>query len=162
MRLDTVLFRSARLGAWCVVVLVVAALVSCAKVPIVGGKPQISLKLTSTTVANSCGKGTGNSLYFRVLQVTDATAVGSLTLAQLWDKEDKVLGPALVARSEDVIDAASSREIKIERDPKAKAIVVVGNFCKTEGTCWRVIRPVSAGTSFKLQVDASCLSEAKR
>jgi type VI secretion system VasD/TssJ family lipoprotein len=159
MRLDTMLSRIARLAPACAVLLVLA---SCAKVPLVGGKPTIGLKLSSSADANSCGKGTGNSLYFRVLQLSDATAVASLSLAQLWDKEEKVLGPALLAKSEDVIDAASRRELKIPRDPKAKAIVIVGNFCKTDGTCWRVIRPVSAGTNITLQVDASCLSEAKR
>ena len=162
MRLDTVRSGAARAAWACAAALFIAALSSCAKVPVVGGKPQISLKLSSSADANSCGRGTGNSLYFRVLQVSDATAISSLSLAQLWDKEDKVLGPALLAKSEDVIDAASRREIKIERNSAAKAIVVVGNFCKTEGACWRVIRPVSAGTSLTLQVDASCLTEAKR
>ena len=162
MRLHPVLSRVARAAGACAALSFVVALGSCAKVPVVGGKPQISLRLSSTADANSCGRGTGNSLYFRVLQLSDATAVSSLSLAQLWDKEDKVLGAALVAKSEDVIDAASRREIKIERNPGAKAIVVVGNFCKTEGSCWRVIRPVSAGTSLTLQVDASCLSEAKK
>jgi type VI secretion system VasD/TssJ family lipoprotein len=152
----------ARGAAACAAVLAISGLASCAKVPVVGGKPQVAIRLASSPDANSCGRGTGNSLYYRVLQVTDASGVASLSLAQLWDKEDKVLGAALLAKSEDVVDAGAVREIRIERNPKAKAVVVVGNFCKTDGTCWRVIRPVSKGTNLKLQANASCLIEVIR
>lgn len=139
-----------------------AMLLSCAKMPLVGGTPMLSIKISSTPDANSCGRGTGNSLYFRILQVSDANTVTGLALAQLWDKEDKVLGPALLAKNEEVIDAGSSRELKLERNAAAKAVVVVGNFCNTEGTCWRIIHPASAGSKLTLMVDASCLRQTKR
>lgn len=126
-------------------------------------KPRAqTFEIVSAPDANSCGKETGNSLYFRVLQVTDVSPLDGLTLAQIWDREEIVLGPALVAKVEDHVDADSSRVLSIKRDPKAKAIVVIGNFCKTEGTCWRIVHPVSAGSKLKLKVDASCLSVVKR
>jgi type VI secretion system VasD/TssJ family lipoprotein len=162
MRPDPVPSRSSRALGACLIALALFSIASCAKVPLVGKTPTVSLTITSTADANSCGKGTGNSLYFRVLQVTDASSVTGLTLAQLWDKEEKVLGPALLSKKEDVIDAGSTRELKLDRAPTAKAIVVVGNFCNTDGACWRVIHPTSAGSRLNLKVDASCLSEAKR
>ena len=164
MRLPAVPFgpaRAVRAG------LFAAALMSTASCAILGGgppKPRMeSLEMTSTPDANSCGRESGNSLYFRVLQVTDASPLEGLPLDQVWDKEEKVLGPALVAEKyEDVIDAGSKRVFQIKHDARAKSIVVVGNFCKTSGACWRIVHPVSAGLKLGLTADASCLSEAKR
>lgn len=147
--------------------LLAAALTSLASCAVIGRPPaqrMESFEITSTPDANSCGKESGNSLYFRVLQVSDPSPLEGLTLEQVWDNEEKVLGPALLegGKHEDFIDAGSSREFKLKHNSKATAIVVVGNFCKTAGTCWRIVHPASDGLKLNLKVDASCLSETKR
>lgn len=140
--------------------LALAVTLGCAKVPIVGGKPALDLKVTATADCNSCGKPNGYPIYIRFLQVTDPSAMTGVSLAQLWDREDKVLGAALVAKSEQVVDPGTSKEIKIEKDPKAKSVIIVGNFCKSEGNCWYMIKPPKGG--LKLTADASCLRETKK
>lgn len=135
----------------------------CAKVPLVGGKPTARLVMRATADCNSCGKPSGYPLTVRVLQVTDASALTGTSLAQVWDREDKLLGGAFVGKSEDVVDPGVRKEWKVELDPKTKAVVVVGNFCKTEGSCWYLAKPVKGGgVKLKLTLEAFCLRETRR
>jgi type VI secretion system VasD/TssJ family lipoprotein len=136
-------------------------LAACAKVPVVGGKPQLTVRLTAIANSNSCGKAAGYPLTYRVIQATDASALTGISLVQLWDREDKALGAAFLSKSEDVIDPGTKKEFKVERNPKAKFAVVVGNFCKAQGACWSVIQPLSKGSTIRLSVDANCFQEAK-
>lgn len=149
--------------AWTAGALVLALVSGCAKVPLVGGKPALELKVTATADCNSCGKPNGYPIYIRLLQVTDPSAMTGVSLAQLWDREDKVLAAALVAKSEQVIDPGTSKEFKIEKDDKAKSVIIVGNFCKSDGNCWYLIKPLKGGgLKLKLTADASCLRETKK
>jgi type VI secretion system VasD/TssJ family lipoprotein len=153
--------RIARAG---VAGLLAAALVvcACAKVPIVGGKPSVKVAFTATPDCNSCGRPTGYPLTVRLLQVSDASAMTGVTLAQLWDREDKVMGAALIAKTDDVIDPGTRKEWKVETDSKARAVIVVGNFCRAEGTCWYLVKPLKGGgASLKVALEASCLRETR-
>src|SRR5262249_33673701 len=113
-------------------------------------------------LSNSCGKPAGLPLTVRVLQVTDASALGGLTLDRLWDHEDKVLGTALLAKNDLVVDPGTRKELLVERAALAKSAVVVGSFCKTEGSCWLVVKNLKGkGATIKLAADASCLRDLK-
>jgi type VI secretion system VasD/TssJ family lipoprotein len=138
--------------------LVALSLTSCSKVPLVGGKPAVVVQLSATAKANSCGQDAGNSMTFRVLQVTDASKITGASLTQLWDHEDKLLGTAFLKKDDGVIDPGKKQEFHFERDPKAKSVVLVGSFCKPQGTCWYY---VSKGSKLKLTVDEYCLRASK-
>lgn len=142
--------------------LAAAALSGCAKVPVVGGKPQVTLRLAAVAKANSCGQDVGNSMAFRLVQVTDASGMTGASLAQFWDREDKVLGAAFLSKHDGVIDPGKTGEFKFERDEKAKAVVFVGSFCKPQGSCWYYTRPLSKGSTLRLTIDEFCLRESKK
>jgi type VI secretion system VasD/TssJ family lipoprotein len=141
-----------------------AGLVSCAKVPLVGGEPTITLDLTAGAMCNSCGKSEPHSLWFRVLQVLDATALSGASPGQVWDHEADLLGSALLndpKQSEGVIDPGEQgKRFVFERDPKAKAVVFIGNFCETRGGCWYHVKPLKGkgGARLDLFVDNFCVS----
>lgn len=142
--------------------LAVAAIHGCAKVPVVGGKPQITLRVTAAPKANSCGQDVGNSMAFRLVQVTDATGITGTSLAQFWDREDKVLGAAFLSKHDGVVDPGRVTELKFERDEKAKAVIFVGSFCKPEENRWYVVRPLSRGSTLRLTVDEFSLRESRK
>ena len=82
----------------------------CAKVPLVGGAAKAKIELTAASNCNSCGKSQGYPLTFRVVQLTDASPLAGVTLVQLWDHEDKLLGSVFVAKStNDVIEPGSKK-----------------------------------------------------
>ena len=132
----------------------------CAKAPF-AGKGTLHVVLTAGPKCNSCGKATGFPLTYRVLQVTDASVVTGMTLTQLWDKEEKLLGPALLDKREAFIDPGQTRELPIERKPGATAMIVVGNFCRSRANCWYYAQSLAAGGSVKLTAGADCLTAAK-
>ena len=139
---------------------------ACAKVPLVGGKPTIALDLAAGPMANSCGKSEPHSLWFHVLQVADASGLSGTRPEQVWDHEAKFLGPALLndpKQAENVIDPGTQKSFTFPRDPKAKFVVFVGNFCQTKGACWYYVKPLKGGGGAKLDlfVDNFCVSERR-
>jgi type VI secretion system VasD/TssJ family lipoprotein len=146
-------------------IVLAATLSSCSKLPLVGGKPTLKVDMTATATCNSCGAAVGYPLTVRVLQVTDASAMTGASLVQFWDRESQVLGEALLGKPvQDVLDPGSKKEWKLDRDPKAKAVVVVGNFCKTEGSCWNYVQELEGdgGASLELYFDEACVREVRR
>lgn len=124
-----------------------------------GGGPRVTL--TTTPDLNSCGSTTGYPLTFRVLQVSDAGAITGMTLSQLWDKEQQLLGPALIERRESFVDPGRTVTLALEKKPGATALVVVGNFCQSRDQCWYHVHPLSEGSRVRLQAGADCLTATK-
>jgi type VI secretion system VasD/TssJ family lipoprotein len=124
-------------------------------------KGGLKVTLTAAPECNSCGKASGYPLQYRVLQVTDASVISGLSLTQLWDKEDKLLGKALLEKREAFIDPGKTSALSLERKPGATAMIVVGNFCRGSGTCWYHVQPFSQGGSVKLLAGSDCFTVAK-
>jgi len=130
------------------------------------GKPVISVSFTAAPDLNSCGKSGSAPLTLHVFQVTDASALTSegVTLSRVWRHEPEALGQALIGSVlPQVLVVGQPAEIRLDRDPKARAVVVVGNFCKTKGSCWFIVKPLKGGGGARLDVTAAatCLSETK-
>ena len=134
----------------------------CAKVPLIGGKPAVQLSMEASAQCNNCGKATAQPLEFAVLQVTDPAAITGTSLVQIWGKEKSLFGEALLTRDAGFVDPNAKQAFSYAKNPKAKAVVVVGNFCKPDGACWYYVQPLSKGSRIKLRADASCLSVVKK
>ena len=154
---SAVIHRSERLLA---PALALAQVSGCAKAPLVG-KGTLRVVLTATADCNSCGKPSGYPLTYRVLQVTDASPLTGTSLTQVWDKEDKLLGPALLKKTESFIDPGQSKELPLQREKGVTTLVVVGNFCKTRGACWYFVQPLAQGGTVRLTAGSSCFTAAK-
>jgi type VI secretion system VasD/TssJ family lipoprotein len=141
-------------------VFALALIAGCAKLPFVG-KPMLHVFLTAAADCNSCDKPSGYPLTYRVLQVTDASALTGASLTQVWDKEEKLLGGALLKKTDAYIDPGQARELPLEPAPGAKSLVVVGNFCKSKGSCWYYVQSLSKSGTVKLIAGSSCFTEGK-
>ena len=148
---------------WRAGLLTLVLLASCAKVPIVGKSSDIDIKVTADANCNSCGNPNGNPLTLRVLQVTDPASLAGLSLVQLWDNEEARLGGGLVEKKEFTIEPGTEKVMTTPRQEKATAVVVVGNFCRTEGRCWYLARTLQqgGGISFQVRAGQSCLTEPR-
>ena len=135
----------------------------CAAVALSGcaAHSALHVSLTATPDCNSCGKDKGYPLTYRVLQVTDASVVTGMSLAQLWNKESALLGPALLDKQEFFVDPGQTKDLPVAKKPGAAAIIVVGNFCRPRGTCWYFAQRLAAGGSVKLVAGPDCLKTAK-
>jgi type VI secretion system VasD/TssJ family lipoprotein len=119
------------------------------------GKGTLRVTLAATATANNCGKAQGFPLTYRLLQVSDPSAMAGLTLKQVWDKEEKVLGSALLKKTEGFVDPGRESVLPVAREDGATAMIVVGNFCQTRGNSWFVVQPLSRGGSVKLTAEAT-------
>jgi type VI secretion system VasD/TssJ family lipoprotein len=160
VRLHPLLPKARRLVSGAALLALAALAAGCGKAPFVG-KGTLHVTLTAAADCNSCGRPGGYPLTYRVLQVTDASVVNGMTLTQLWDKEEKLLGPALLDKKDAFIDPGQKRELPVEKKPGAGAMIVVGNFCRSKGSCWYFAQSLSKGASVKLTAGADCLSPAK-
>lgn len=151
--------RLVRAAAVLLAVLATLGTLSCARG---GGKRTFTLQLESVAQANSCGQASGNSLNFRVVQVTDATPISGVPLSSVWDREDRVFGAAFVAKKDGYVDPGVQKvRFQYELDAKAKAVVFVGSFCKPAGECWYVTRTLDRGRTLRLVIDEFCAHEKK-
>ena len=163
MRVHVPVLRAFRLAGGIAAAAALSVTASCSALPFIGGKPSVRLVMEAAPLVNSCGEAKGLPLTVRVLQVSDASALSGITLDRLWDREEKVLGSALLARGDAIVDPGTRKEVKFDRVSQAKSVVVVGNFCKAEGACWYVIKPLKGGgATLKLSLGPTCLQETKR
>lgn len=151
------------LAGFCVAVLLAGATVGCGKKLI--GKPTYTLKLTATSALNNGGRPVAYPLRYRVIQVTDPLPLAGMKLERLWDKEESMLGGALLSKGpESMIEPnAQKAEKPVPLDPQAKAIVVIGNFTKTKDSCFYHVQPITGKKSVVLDLtaDATCLRPTK-
>lgn len=136
-----------------------AGVAGCSSVGL-GGKKSISLALEATPQCNNCGKSSAQPLEFAVLQVTDPAAITGTSLVQIWGKEKALFGDALLTRDTGSIVPSTKAPYAYERNPKAKAVIVIGNFCKPDGNCWYYTQSLSKGSKLTLRAEASCLALA--
>src|SRR6266850_7953835 len=98
----------------------------------------VTLKITSTSRLNNCGRAVPLVLHYRLLQVTDATPLAGMELENVYDREAEMLGGAFVARGPDLTiePGVTRQDPPAQIDPRTRAVVVIGNFCKTRGSCF--------------------------
>ena len=160
MRLHPKVLKGYRLSVLGLALAWLPLLGGCAKAPLMG-KGTLRVVVMASRDCNNCGKTTGFPLTYRVLQVSDASAIAGLSLTQLWDKEEKILGPALLKKTESYVDPGQTKELPVEREKGATAMIVVGNFCRTKGSCWNHVQPLSAGGTVKLSAGSNCFTLTK-
>ncbi len=143
------------------VLLGVALLAGCSAVGM--GKKSITLTVSSGADLNNCGKASPQPLEFAVIQVTDAKPIAGTSLVQVWAKEKALFGDALLTRDTgSIVPGAAKQPFAFQRNPKAKAVIVIGNFCKPDGSCWYATQDLAKGSKLALEAGASCLTRVTK
>ena len=141
--------------------LVVLPLSGCSAIGL--GKKSVSVSLTASADCNNCGKASAQPLEFEVLQVSDPGPIAGTSLAQVWGKEKDLFADKLLTRDTgSIVPGAVKQPFAFERNPKAKAVIVIGNFCKPDGNCWYFSQDLSKGSKLALEAGASCLARVTK
>ncbi|HEY6866504.1 MAG TPA: type VI secretion system lipoprotein TssJ [Candidatus Eisenbacteria bacterium] len=132
----------------------------------------VVLKMTATGALNNCGRAVPLVLHYRMIQVTDTQPLAGMKLDQLYDHEAEMLGGALSWAGPDlsIEPGATKQEAPVPVAPGAKAVVVLGNFCKTRESCFYYAFPLAnaTGKQYKKQIlldltaDSTCIGPTKR
>ena len=106
------------------------------------GGDKMTLTLTAGEKLNTCGGDVGRALVVKVYQLRSDSRLSIMSLAQFWDNEQTELADDFIDAKEVVLDPGAQEEMELVTLPEIKFLAVVGNFCETQGDCWRWIRPV--------------------
>ncbi len=107
------------------------------------GPKTVTLNLAAVDLLNSCDEGVGNALTLRVYQLSGDARISMSALGTLWGNENAELGKELVDKSELILEPGAKVPFEVHPTSGAQYLAVVGNFCKSEGNCWRWIRPLA-------------------
>jgi type VI secretion system VasD/TssJ family lipoprotein len=127
----------------------------------------VAVKMTATGRLNNCGKSVPQRLYYRMIQVTDAAPLAGMKLENVWDRESEMLGGAFISRGADLsIEPGASRpDASVALDPRTKAVVVIGNFCMTQGSCFyfsqAIPEKLKKALSLDLTADSTCIGPTR-
>lgn len=120
------------------------------------------IRFIAAAELNTCGEGPANALGVRVYQLLGDAAISGAPQAALWENDETELGDELIDRQEFFLDPKQTLEIKLSLKVDARYVAVVGNFCQTEGECWRWIQPVDRlGNDTALEFGETCVAPAR-
>ncbi len=127
-----------------------------------GGGREISLVLSAGAKLNTCGDGPANALGVRVYQLGGDRGISGAPQAALWENDEKELGQELLDKQELFLDPGSKQPVTLHLKPKTRAVAVVGNFCRSQGTCWKWVQPVEGMRSeIVLRFGETCVEAAR-
>lgn len=146
-------------GLLAVLLVVVMSVVGCGGAR--KGSPTVQITIRATADCNNCS-GTPSALKFRIFQVADTGAVRTMLNKGLpWAKHVEAGGANILVKvTEDFVSPGASKTIPTQRDPKATALVVEGNFCKKVGATWYVVHPLAKKGPLLVTAGATGLSIA--
>ena len=165
MKLERLVRKAVRLAA---VLAVLASLTGCAAMG--KGTPKgrlVTLKLTASSNLNNCGRAVPLVLHYRMIQVTDAAPLAGMKLGLLYGHEQDMLGGALLwAGMDTAIEPGATRtDPPVQIDPRAKAVVVIGDFCKTQGSCFYFSQSIPENLKknivLDLTADSTCIGPTR-
>ena len=135
----------ARLAGSVSLVLVCLAGSSCSIFGGGGPAPQsepLTVVLEGAEDLNTCGRDAANALAVRIYQLGASTAATAIPQARLWEADEEELAKDLVYRRELFLNPGTEQACELSGHAEAHYLMVAGNFCQTEGECWRWIGPM--------------------
>ena len=126
-----------------------------------GGGKAITLVLSAEAKLNTCGDGPANALGVRIYQLGGDRGISGAPQAALWENDEKELGQELLDKQELFLDPGSKQPVTLHLKPGVRAVAVIGNFCKSKGTCWKWVQPVEGMHSeIALRFGETCVEAA--
>jgi type VI secretion system VasD/TssJ family lipoprotein len=165
MKLERLVWKAVRLAA---ALSLLASLSGCAAMG--KGTPKaktITLKITTTSSLNNCGRAVPLVLHYRMIQVKDAAPLAGMKLGNLFGHEQEMLDGALLWAGMDTsIEPGTTRtDPPVPIDPQAKAVVLIGDFCKSQGSCFYYTQAIpeklKKGIVLDLTADSTCIGPTR-
>jgi type VI secretion system VasD/TssJ family lipoprotein len=168
MKLERLVRKALRLAAAVAVLAALGSLLGCAAVG--KGTPKgrlIKLNITASSNLNNCGRAVPLVLHYRMIQVTDAAPLAGMKLGLLYGQEREMLDGALLWAGMDLAiePGATRQDPPVAIDPRARAVVVIGNFCKTKESCFYFAQPIPEKVKkdilLDLTADSTCIGPTR-
>jgi type VI secretion system VasD/TssJ family lipoprotein len=145
-----------------VAVVLLATLSGCAGNSVFGGKPKFTLKVLATKLLNTSGTAVAYPLHYACIQLIDPAPLTGMTVEQLYGNWTSLPGGVFLSAGPEItiVPDSTRTEKPLLIDDRAGAIVVVGNFGKSSGSCFYYVQPVAGkkkkSINLDLTADSTC------
>lgn len=103
---------------------------------------SINLKLISSKELNTNTSLESLPVRVKIYQLSDATAFNEATFRQLWKSDESALGKTLLDKKELTINPNENQVIKLNKQPQAEYIAIIGIFRRHDDNGWKSLRQI--------------------
>lgn len=118
----------------------------------------IDFMVVASPLINPLPDGAPSSVVLRLYQLNGETAFVNANFRQLWEQDEKTLGPTMLGKAELVVDPGGVQRVKAPLVEGTTIVAVVVGFRNFEEAKWRAMVPMQGEKNFKLQADLKTLS----
>jgi type VI secretion system protein VasD len=104
-------------------------------------KVKTSMTISASVDANPDGNGRPSPVVVRVYQLKTDGAFNAAPFADLFENEEKVLGPELISRDEYVLAPKESRTIDVAVSGDTRFVGAIAAFRDIRNSQWRMLVP---------------------
>ncbi len=107
------------------------------------GGPTIRVGLSSNANLNLNANSEPLPVVVRIYQLSDRAAFDNATFADIWKRDNAVLGNALLTRNEVVMNPSAQNEVEFDRHAQARYVGVAAIFRSPIESKWRAVYELS-------------------
>jgi type VI secretion system protein VasD len=154
----------------CLVLLLVAGLVGCGmfgkkkppptemEIKPAPAAAGIDFIAEASPLINPLPDGEPSPVVLRLYQLKGDAAFANASFRQLWEEDEKTLGPTLLGKAEIVLNPGGVQRIKANLIEGTVLVAVVVGFRSFETAKWRAMVPLHGEKSLKLKAELKTLS----
>lgn len=130
-------------------------LAACSKAAVAPPKPDptvIGVSLAAETSLNVDGRGRATPVVVRTYVLKNAAAFEAADFFSLFDRDQQVLGDAVIAREEVVLKPGETRVLESREVDGGKVVAVLAAFREVDRAGWRATAPIVANRDNRIAV----------
>ncbi len=119
---------------------------------------SIDLISVASPLVNPGPDGVPSPVVMRVYQLNGETAFANASFRQLWEEDEKTLGPTMLGKTELYLAPGGMERIKTELKEGTTIVAVVVGYRNFELAKWRAMVGMQGDKRFKLKADLKTLA----
>lgn len=128
-------------------------LAACSKAALAPPKPTlVGVSLTAAARVNVDARGRPTPVVVRTYVLKNASAFEAADFFSLYERDQQVLGDALIAREEVVLKPGEARTLELREAEGGKVVAVLAAFREVDRAAWRASAPIAANRTNRVQV----------
>jgi type VI secretion system protein VasD len=112
----------------------------------------------ASPLVNPLPQGEPSPVVLRLYQLNGDSAFANASFRQLWEEDEKTLGPTMLGKAEIMLNPGGVEHIKAKLVEGTVLVAVVVGFRNFEGAKWRAMVPLHGEKNFKLKAELKTLS----
>lgn len=146
---------ASKLRASVLVLMSACVFTACSKIPVAPPKPDptlVDVGLSAAARVNVDARGRPTPVVVRTYVLKNAAAFEAADFFSLFDRDQQVLGDALVSREEVVLMPGETRTLGVREAEGGRVFAVLAAFREVDRAVWRASAPVVANRTSRISV----------